>query len=134
MYCKNCGNSMETSQSVCLRCGSDRGNGSSFCPACGQRHDRDAENCPACGCGLTAVPNSTAKSRLAAGLLGILLGAFGAHNFYLGYHGKAWAQVTVTVLSVGTLIFVSGIWGLVEGILYLTGHYSTDAEGKPLKG
>ena len=133
MYCRNCGNSMEVSQPVCQRCGSDRGAGNSFCPACGQRHDRDAENCPACGCGLVPAPNPGTRSRLAAGLLGILLGAFGVHNFYLGYHGKAWAQMTVTVLSVGTLIFVSGLWGLVEGILYLAGYHNTDAAGRPLR-
>ena len=134
MYCKNCGTSMEVSQSVCIRCGSSRGNGNSFCPACGQRHERNAENCPVCGCGLTPAANPDAKSKLAAGLLGILLGSFGAHNFYLGYHGKAWAQLMITVLSLGTLSFISSIWGLVEGVLYLAGHYTTDAAGNPLRG
>lgn len=29
--------------------------------------------------------NPNAKSKMAAGLLGIFLGSFGVHNFYLGY-------------------------------------------------
>ena len=76
------------------------------------------------------------KSRVAAGLFGIFLGAFGVHNFYLGYTGKAVAQLLITVLSIGLLSWVSAIWGLVEGILFLTqktGQYSVDARGVPLE-
>ncbi len=73
---------------------------------------------------------------MAAGLLGILLGAFGVHNFYLGFTGKAVAQLLITVLSLGMLSFVSAIWGLVEGIMILTAQPGTpnafDASGVPL--
>lgn len=41
------------------------------------------------------------KSKMAAGLLGIFLGSFGVHNFYLGYTGKAVAQLLHTVLTCG---------------------------------
>ena len=134
MYCRNCGNSMDISQPVCTRCGSNRGAGNSFCPACGWRHGPNDENCPNCGCGLKTQPAPTGKSKLAAGLLGIFLGALGIHKFYLGYTGKAWAQLLITLLSFGTLSFISGIWGLVEGILYLVGDDATDAGGNPLRG
>ncbi len=73
------------------------------------------------------------KSKIAAGILGILLGSFGAHNFYLGYTGKAVAQLLLTLLSCGILAIVSEIWGLIEGILILSGEISTDANGIPLK-
>lgn len=59
------------------------------------------------------------KSKIVAGILGILLGAFGIHNFYLGQMKKAIAQLLITVLSVGMLSWVSAIWGLIEGILIL---------------
>ena len=39
------------------------------------------------------------KSKAAAGLLGIFLGCFGFHNFYLGYTGRAVAQLLITLLS-----------------------------------
>lgn len=133
MYCRNCGNSMDPNAAVCVRCGCAKGTGVSFCPACGWRHDPGADTCPSCGCGLRAYAAPNAKSKLAAGLLGIFLGVFGVHNFYLGFHGKAWGQLLITLLSVGTLSFISGIWGLIEGILYLTGHYTTDAKGNPLR-
>ena len=78
------------------------------------------------------VPESQ-KSKLVAGLLGVLLGAFGVHNFYLGYTGKGIAQLLLTILSCGMLSVVSSIWGVIEGILIFTGEISTDAKGAPLK-
>ena len=134
MYCRNCGNPMEAVRSECSRCGSPKGMGGSFCPACGQRQEPGAENCPVCGCGLNLLPAPKGKSRLAAGLLGIFLGFLGIHNFYLGYRGKAWGQLLITVLSLGTLSFLSGLWGLVEGIFYLTGRYTSDGNDNPLEG
>lgn len=73
------------------------------------------------------------KSKLAAGLFGIFLGAFGVHNFYLGYEGKAIAQLLITVLSCGILAFASALWGFIEGILILTGEINVDGKGNPLK-
>ncbi len=72
------------------------------------------------------------KSRIGAGLLGIFLGGFGAHNFYLGYTGKAVAQLLITCLSFGLLYFISSTWGLIEGILILVGTINKDADGKVL--
>lgn len=76
--------------------------------------------------------NPNAKSKVAAGLFGIFLGAFGVHNFYLGYTGKAVAQLLISLLT--CLIFspVSAIWGLIEGILILSGNISKDANGNDL--
>lgn len=73
------------------------------------------------------------KSKLAAGLFGIFLGAFGVHNFYLGYTNKAVAQLLMTLLTCGLLAAVSSIWGLIEGIMILAGEIKTDANGNPLK-
>lgn len=76
--------------------------------------------------------NTNAKSKVAAGLFGIFLGAFGVHNFYLGYTGKAVAQLLISLLT--CLIFspVSAVWGLIEGILILSGNISKDAYGNDL--
>lgn len=80
----------------------------------------------------TTSSNKKGKSKIAAGLLGIFLGAFGVHNFYLGYTGKAVAQLLISLLSCGFLAFASSIWGLVEGIMILTGSIDKDADGNPL--
>ena len=68
------------------------------------------------------------------GLLGIFLGAFGVHRFLLGYTTIGIIQVCITVLSCGMLSWVSGIWGLVEGILVLSKseQFLRDAHGRPL--
>jgi TM2 domain-containing membrane protein YozV len=80
--------------------------------------------------------NPNAKSKIAAGLLGIFLGAFGVHNFYLGRTGIAVVQLLLTLLSLFFLSWVSAIWGLVEGILILVAKPGTqwayDAHGVPL--
>jgi len=72
------------------------------------------------------------RSKVAAGLLGILLGSIGAHRFYLGYTGVGVAMLLITVLTCGYGSIITGIWGLVEGIMCLTGSF-TDAAGNPLR-
>lgn len=69
------------------------------------------------------------KSKLVAGLLGIFLGGFGVHNFYLGFTTKAVIQIVVTVCTCGA----GSIWGFIEGILYLCGNMNVDANGVVLK-
>jgi TM2 domain-containing membrane protein YozV len=61
------------------------------------------------------------KSKVVAGILGILLGTFGAHKFYLGYTKEAVIQLVVSVVTCGA----GGLIGLVEGIIYLM---KSDAE------
>jgi TM2 domain-containing membrane protein YozV len=71
-----------------------------------------------------------AKSRLAAGLLGIFLGGFGVHRFYLGYTGIGVTQIIVTILTCG----LGAWWGVIEGILILArSGFPTDASGRPLR-
>jgi TM2 domain-containing membrane protein YozV len=88
-------------------------------------------------CGIALAPaygyNPAQKSKIAAGVLGILLGSLGIHNFYLGFTGKAVAQLLITVLTLGFGSIITGIWGLVEGIMILTGSICCDAAGVPLR-
>ena len=53
------------------------------------------------------------KQKVVAGILGILLGAFGVHHFYLGSTMSGVVCILLNCLCVG------GIVGLVEGILLL---------------
>lgn len=140
MFCRNCGNEMDAQAVVCVKCGVPKGSGSNFCHNCGQPTNPLAAVCTQCGVALNNVPqgqsnvgNPDQKSKLVAGLFGILLGTFGVHNFYLGYKGKAIAQLLITLVSCGILAVVSAIWGLIEGIFILTGKIDTDANGVPLK-
>lgn len=122
MFCKQCGKPIDDGQELCEDCKktANANNQSST-----QTVNVNSTN--------SGNVNPQAKSKLAAGLLGIFLGAFGVHNFYLGYTGKAIAQLLITVLSCGCLSFASGIWGLIEGILLLTGSINVDGNGNPLR-
>ena len=54
------------------------------------------------------------KSRTTYIVLGIFLGAFGIHNFYSGYTGRAVGQLCLTVLTLGYLGIVSWVWAIIE--------------------
>ena len=66
---------------------------------------------------------------MAAGLLGVFLGGWGIHRFYLGYTGIGVAQIFVTLFTCG----IGGLWGFIEGIMILAGSFNQDAQGRPLK-
>lgn len=122
-----------------------------LCNSCGAEISPGTAKCRYCGSAAPAPPTAPLppppavhapaahpgyvdqKSKIAAGILGILLGAFGIHNFYLGYTVKGVAQLLLTLLTCGYLALVSAIWGMVEGILILTGSIRTDGRGVPLK-
>ncbi|WP_064622182.1 TM2 domain-containing protein, partial [Gardnerella sp. 26-12] len=79
----------------------------------------------------------SSRNKIAAGLLAIFLGALGVHNFYLGFKGKAVAQLLISILSFGLLAFVSGIWAFIEGICILCSQpgskWHKDADGAELQ-
>lgn len=141
MYCRNCGSEMNENAVVCVKCGAAKGSGNAFCPYCGKETNAGAAVCLNCGAALnnansTGIAGEGAKSKLVAGLLGIFLGGWGIHNFYLGYTQKAIIQILLG--TVGILFFfigpmVSGIWGLIEGILILAGKINVDGKGNLLK-
>ena len=54
------------------------------------------------------------KSRTTFIVLGALLGAFGAHNFYAGYRNKAIAQFCITVFTLGFAGPMSWIWAIID--------------------
>ena len=77
--------------------------------------------------------------------MGIFLGIFGVHNFYLGYTSKAVLQLVLSIIGIilsiiiiGVFMFVAvEIWGFIEGIMILassTGsRWHLDASGNELR-
>lgn len=108
----------------CSRCGAKLPENSSFCSECGNNLGTNVQN--------VTTSSAQPKSKIVAGLFGIFLGIFGVHNFYLGYTGKAIAQLLISILSCFILCWISSIWGFIEGILILTGNINTDAQGNSL--
>jgi len=68
------------------------------------------------------------RNRWIAGALGVLLGTFGVHRFYLGFTGIGILQIVLILPTAG----LSGIWGFIEGILCFCGAMR-DVDGLPLR-
>lgn len=140
VFCRSCGKSLLKQAIACTGCGKAPLAGQDFCWNCGLSTNKQAVVCVHCGVALTQEKQGT-KSKIAAGILGILCGGWGVHNFYLGYTGKAIGQLGLWLLGIPLLLIGIGIfmmmgawiWGLVEGIMILTGSINTDGKGNPLK-
>ena len=160
MYCPHCGKEIEDTFLFCSHCGaavspprtqqtqlSGGGNPRPYTQGNGQQPPyppyQSAYPPPYAGysspnpspygqAGPTVPPGYQPRNRLAAGILAILIGFLGIHNFYLGYTGRAVAQLLITVLSCGILVLVSQIWAIVEGVQILTGRIVCDAHGVPM--
>ncbi len=65
-----------------------------------------------------------ARRAAAAGICGILFGAFGVHKFILGYTGPGLIMLASSLVGafvcVGLPTAVMSIIGIIEGIIYLT--------------
>lgn len=72
---------------------------------------------------------STAENKkILAGILAIILGAFGVHKFILGYQKEGIILLAITLVGfvltcvgIGVfLVWITGLIGLIEGVIYLT--------------
>lgn len=136
MFCRTCGKEVSAEAIMCIACGSPPTAGNKHCQSCGAETNVTAEMCTTCGVRLIGGSANPAKSKMAAGLLGIFLGGIGIHRFYLGYNAIAIVQLVLGLLgfiTFGITALASWIWGLIEGILILTGSINKDATGRPLR-
>ena len=71
-----------------------------------------------------APPQPCPKSKVWAGVLGIIVGSLGVHKFYLGYTTEGLIMLAVTVFgwifTAGVASGAMSVIGLIEGIIYLT--------------
>ena len=127
MYCKNCGESMNENQAICIKCGVKAGTGNSFCANCGKEVAPNAAVCMNCGVACT-----TAKA--AGGDLGgqdkttmiiicLFLGGFGIHNFMMGESKKGITKIIATFLC-----GLGGILALIDLIKIASGSYVVDPD------
>jgi TM2 domain-containing membrane protein YozV len=66
------------------------------------------------------VPAYASSKKIAAGVLGILLGGLGIHKFILGYTGAGLTMLLVSICTLRALYPVMYVIGVIEGILYVT--------------
>ncbi len=83
--------------------------------------------------GIDPPPGYTQRSRVAAGILAILLGVYGVHSFYLGNTSRGLMQLLISLLTCGVGAIVVEIWSILDGVKLLDGRINTDANGVFLK-
>lgn len=147
MYCKECGTAYENENGeYCLSCGVKKENGNKFCQDCGaEKKNENQAICLSCGVEFEydneaelekneANVEESEKTRLVALLLGLFLGGFGAHQYYVGNAKKG---TIILVLSLaGCITF--GITSIVACIMiwvdlfHIIAGTFTDSENKKL--
>lgn len=119
----------------CIKCGKELPADAGFCPACGapvmkegagsesvfgdgkekaetvEAVVSDAADSDGSCEKTTVIADVSPKSRLCALLLGIFLGSFGIHNFYLGRIGRGIAQCLMCVM--GWVLYFGALFGLI---------------------
>lgn len=109
-----------------------------YCPNCSEQNTNFDSSCRRCGAmlpnismpiqpapqyGMQSQQPVGADKRIAAGICGILLGAFGVHKFVMGYTNEGIIMLAVSLVGgfflCGIPTAVVSIIGLIEGIMYL---------------
>ena len=133
MFCRNCGKAVDERAVACPSCGVPPRAARKFCDRCGTTTEAAQILCVKCGASLGSPTGG--KSKVAAGILAILLGSLGIHKFYLGCTTAG--VITLLISTVGAIFTcgaspaVMSVIGLVEGIIYLT---KDDAEFEAVYG
>lgn len=95
-----------------------------YCRSCGAHIAANASQCPQC----QASQNLNPKSKVAAGVLALLLGGWGIHRFYLG---QWWGLFYLLFCWTGVPTLIA----LVEGIVFLcTSNAKWQAKYANVKG
>ena len=135
-HCTNCAAPVAPGAAACMSCGFSPVAQGNYCAGCGTATAPGQVVCTSCGRAVTPGGSSGVvsgqygdKSKIAAGLLGIFLGAFGVHKFYLARNTPALIMLLVSIVAgivtLGLATAIMGTIGLIEGIIYLT---KTDQE------
>ncbi len=129
--CSYCNGTVKNSEKFCSHCGKENTN---FLAPKTSRSPRQSPPKPPPQNTFTTSTERPLKSRSVAGILGILFGALGLHNFYLGETGKGAMQLILSLVGSIILIgpLVAFIWGFTEGIMLLAGSINTDGYNRPL--
>ncbi len=126
MYCRNCGETLNENQAICLKCGVNAGAGNKFCPNCGKEVAELAAVCVNCGVALAPQKSKSAangdylngQDKITMAILSFFLGGLGIHNFMMGETKKGIVKI------VASLCFgIGAILALIDFIKILTDKY-----------
>ncbi len=140
MYCRHCGEQLDDKAEICFSCGNKPLADDNYCPQCGAQTTPEMEQCLNCGMKLKISHDYSKnrrviysdKSKTAAGTLAVVLGAFGAHDFYLGDKSKGWTKFILSVATGGIAAPFVAVWSIADAVKIFAGQRD-DADGLPLR-
>ncbi|MBR5459495.1 MAG: NINE protein [Clostridia bacterium] len=126
MFCKNCGETMNDNQAICIKCGVKVGDGNKYCANCGNELPENADVCLNCG---VAVKNAkggngtylNGQDKIVMILVTLFLGGLGIHNFMMGETKKGIFKIIMSFLC-----GIGGILALIDLIKICMGSYVVD--------
>jgi RNA polymerase subunit RPABC4/transcription elongation factor Spt4 len=76
MYCKNCGETLNENQDICLNCGVEKGSGKVFCENCGGAVNDTDTKCPSCEFSTVSVTKAEteANKSMIFGIISVIAG------------------------------------------------------------
>ena len=125
MFCKNCGESLNDNQAICLKCGVKTSDGRDFCANCGNAVNPNADVCLNCGVALKKAGATgdylNGKDKIVMALICFFLGGLGIHNFMLGETKKGVMKIVLSFC-----FYIGSILALIDFIKILTDKYVVD--------
>ncbi len=119
MYCKQCGESINPNQAICVKCGVKVGEGNNYCFNCGKTIDPTASVCLNCG---FAVKKNMNSDKMILAIVALLVGTFGIHNFMMGESKKGVVKILLCWTGISSII------ALIDAIKLFTDKYEVDAD------
>lgn len=124
MYCKNCGETMNDNQAICIKCGVKAGEGNTFCANCGNTIAANADVCMNCGVAVKkAADNLNGQDKIVMIIVCLFLGGIGIHNFMMGETKKGVFKIIMSLLC-----GIGGILALIDLVKIAMGTYTVDPE------
>ncbi len=124
MYCKNCGETMNDNQAICIKCGVKVGEGNTFCANCGNTIAANADVCMNCGVAVKkAADNLNGQDKIVMIIVCLFLGGIGIHNFMMGETKKGVFKIIMSLLC-----GIGGILALIDLVKIAMGTYTVDPE------
>lgn len=126
MYCKNCGETMNDNQAICVKCGVKVGNGTSFCANCGATVAPTADVCMNCGVAIKkggASGDLNGQDKVVMILICFFLGGLGIHNFMMGETKKGVFKIIMSfICGIGSIL------ALIDLIKIAIGKYEVNPD------
>lgn len=122
MYCRHCGESVDPNQAICVKCGVKVGDGTNFCANCGKTINAAADVCLECGYAVKKPDKSNDDNKLMLGIMALLFGGIGIHNFIMGETKKGIMKIILCWTGISLIL------ALIDAVKIFTDKYEINTD------